>query len=488
MKKGIKIILFCLLLIVAGCQKEELDLLKEEGIVEETELSGLKLLEPNNSIVSDIIGNKTKSGIDENNVEVEYPWLLDLESDDKDRLVFCMKTANSFTDRKMVYVKDGEHRFNYIVERTYVYSEATSIDDISAIQRASFSGVYTIYTAENKPLYSYFYSNNKLVGETNILEYINNNQGSSLKIQDSQDEEIIIDGGELGEANAIGTRSSGGGDTYNKMWFLQNTGRNLGFPDAGSNDDGHDYIYVYHAGSTTPTVEKLYDIDKYPRDERADIELTYLSLHGQAKLAEILAEILSKSSNFTAEDRIAIYVSIHNAYLRLQGKYLIALTEAYVESFKPLIEIALFEIGGEAVFKLLSCLPKLATAGSELVWKSISNSSECYVSSKIPKTFVFTANNGRKFYIPESGTKHLDQILKKNGALYEPWFVNSIEIRSQLILEDCVNAANRIIEEEGAILIYQTKYYKNGWEFMFNSSNSGGYPVIYHIVKLSTTL
>jgi len=479
-----KFTLFCFIMLLLGCQKQTV--LTEKSEVQ-TEVSHLQLLETNDPFVDEIIGcrkdgSKTKTGSIENKIDWENPWLLDLRDDEKERVVFCLDNDNDFTDRKIIFVKDGDKRFSYIIERAYVYSHVDNIDELDVSSKSTFSGILTIYTSENTPLYSYFYSKNNLVGEVNILKYTSKLNNTALKTQ-SAEAENIIEGGELGEATVWGTSSGGSGSS--DIWFLNNSGRYTNWSEGwgGESDNNPSYNYQGGGGNVSSTNPKAPMLDRLPKDERADIELSYLKKRGEKELAEIL-EALLYDTNLTIEDKVAVYVAIHKAYLQLQGKYMMAITKAFSETLKPLIEIALFDVGGEVAYELLSYLPKTVTESSALIWKSLSNKSECYVSSKIPRSFLFTAKNGDSFYVTTSGTKHLDEILKKNGAINEPWFVQSSELRSQLILDDFGQAINKILEKNSSNLIYKKKYYEGGWEIMFNASNSGGCPVIYHALKL----
>lgn len=358
MKKGFEIVLFCLLLIMAGCQKEELDLQKE---VEETELNGLELLDTNNPLISDIIGNSTKSGIDENNVDLQYPWLLNLETDDKDRLVFCMNSDDDFIDRKKVYVKDGDKRFNYIIERAYVYNEFDTDSELSPDSIAVFTGIITFYTSEYKPFFSYFYSKNKLIGSVNFQNEINKFKTNSTKTSVAAEE--TINGGLLEEAIAIGEYTGGdtGGSTGSDIWFISNSGRYTTYSGGWGSTSGYNYTnYGGGSNSNTSSGSSSSSVDELPRQKQARIELAYLRKRGELELSEVLSDLLY-NSNIQEEKLGPVYVAIHNAYLQLQAEYMIAITTAFAESLEPLIQIALFEIGGEIGFKLLSQIVRTTT-------------------------------------------------------------------------------------------------------------------------------
>ena len=324
MKRKIEIILLCLIVLTIGCQKEELYSDRQESVTEST---NLQLLKSGDLIVNDIMGSKTKSVVLNSKVDYEYPWLLDLE-DNKDRLVYCMESEDNFTDRKMIYVKDGDKRFNYIVERAYVCSNVDNIEKLDVDSKVNFTGILTIYTSENKALCSYFYVNNEFVGETMIDE-----SSKSLKSRLKNGEGLAHDEGKfpnlLPEVKVFGD-----GSVRMDLWFLQNSGRytnyNRGrssdrtyYPSDDSYDEGGSTNNSSNSSSISNNSERI-DPEKLPKDKKAFVELMYLEKRGDKELAKVLRALLN-DPHITTEDKVAVYVAIHEAYLKLQGEYMMAI-------------------------------------------------------------------------------------------------------------------------------------------------------------------
>lgn len=328
MKRKIEIILLCLIVLTIGCQKEELYSDRQESATEST---NLQLLKSGDHIVNDIMGSKTKSVVLNSKVDYEYPWLLDLE-DNKDRLVYCMESEDNFTDRKIIYVRDGDNQFSFILERAYVSSEFGNIDELDVDSKATFTGILTIYTIDNTPLYSYFYFENQMVGETNILEYTNSNKNNSKR---SKSGDRTIDGGMLPEAQCFAyTEGDGSWSSPPQVWFIGNSGRYTNYNrGTSSNTNYYRSNNSYDGGSSTSNSTNStttsnntggIDIEKLPKDKKASVELMYLEKRGDKELAEVLRTLLS-DSNISTEDKVAVYVAIHEAYLQLQGEYMMAI-------------------------------------------------------------------------------------------------------------------------------------------------------------------
>jgi len=327
MKSKIEIILLCLFVLTIGCQKEESYSDKQENI---TELTNLQLLKSSDLIVDNIMGSRTKSTFLNSKVDYEYPWLLDL-MDNKDRLVYSMESENSFTDRKIIYVKDGDNQFSFILERAYVTSEVDNIDKLDLDSKATFTGILTIYTTDNTPLYSYFYFENQVVGETDIAKHDSNH--NKLKKTKGFDESIY--GGMKREVQCFA--HSLGGDrpsSPSQVWFIMNSGRYTNYYKGTSgNNRLNRPNNNYNGGSSTSNDKyntssnndsKQIDTEKLPKDKKAGIELMYLEKRGDKELAEVLRALLF-DPNITTEDKVAIYVVIHETYLKLQGEYMMAI-------------------------------------------------------------------------------------------------------------------------------------------------------------------
>jgi len=326
MQRKIEIILLCLFVLTIGCQKEELYFDNSEENT--SELTNLRLLKSNDLIVNDIIGSRTKCGVLNSKVDYDYPWLLDLD-DNKDRVLYCMDSEDNFTDRKIIYVKNGDERFSYIVERAYVYSNENGIVNMKGEFIAVFTGIVTIYTADEVPVYSYFYSNNELIGETNLYEELKSNSSESRLKKRAASDEVILNGGFLLEVDIFGNRNSGGAGSSSSsaagIWFLQNSGRYTNWSGGwSSHNTNGNYNHGGNNGGTNGSKPKKPVVDNISKYERVHIELAYLKQRGAKELAEIF-EKLAFDPDLTVKDRIKLYDAIHKAYLQLQGEYMMAI-------------------------------------------------------------------------------------------------------------------------------------------------------------------
>ncbi|RXQ96690.1 hypothetical protein EO244_03415 [Ancylomarina salipaludis] len=314
MRRKIEVILICLLFLTVGCQKEELYQDKQE---KSSEFTNLQLLNANDPIVNDIMGSSTKSVNDK--VDLGYPWLLDME-DDKERVTFFMKSEDRFSDRRMVYVKDGDKRFNYIVERAYVYSNVDDIENLDVDSKVNFTGILTIYSADNLPLHSYFYMNNELVGETVIDQYAKGLKTGTKSGEGIEDEKEPGNFPNLlKEVKVVG--DAGSKNLMSDLWFLENSGRYINY-NRGTSNDRTNYLYDDDddrgGSSTANTNNNDIGSNGLPMDQNRKvlIHLQYLRIHEQAELAKIFSTLLQKP-DLTKLQRAEIYDALEVVYLDL---------------------------------------------------------------------------------------------------------------------------------------------------------------------------
>lgn len=460
---------------ISGCQKDEIVINNQNASMQQFKL---QLLESNNPIVEDVMGVelsmiKTKSV--NNDVSWENPWLL--KYDMKERIAFYVKTDNPFEDKRLIYVKNGEKHSSYYIERIYLGNQIKLNEVPAAEFILNFSGMLKVYNEKNTLVYILYYWDNKIIKTVDIVQETNRfrtTKSNDPNILSVALDEVVIVAEDL---------SHGGGSVWTTIPNYTTPNSTI---ESGSNNSGATNNNSFSSGSNENYTANQ-GIGEYGNEKTmeqiAREQIDYLKKFGEPELAAVFESLLSDKT-LPMSKVYTIYMIIDSSCLELQAKFAIAIFGSFAEIFKPLIEIALFDIGGEVFYKLLKFLPKAMKESTALVWNSLSNTTECYEFSRIPKTFVFTTKNGKKFYVPISGTKHLDQILKKNGALNHQWYAESVGVRSQFILGDFAEAVNHIYSKHGKYIIYEHHYYSGGWDIMFNVSNSGGYPVIFHAVKL----
>lgn len=404
-----------------GCQKEKLYSDTEEDI---TELANLQLVKSNNPFVNEIVGSKTKSTVLNNKVEYEHPWLLDIEEDNKDRVIFCIEPDEDFIDRKMVYVKDGDHKFSYIIERAYVFSEAPSVEDIKTDSISTFTGILTIYTSEEIPVYSYFYMKDELVGETNFSEKINSTKSlKTAPIDGGMKDEVIVYGSKPNKSRS----SSGRG-----VWFIKNGGRSKGFTTPSSRQQNK----KISGGSNSKYVTIPQRSETFPRELQAKIELNYLRRMGDKDLVAIFKALLNDSS-ILEENKGIVYIAIHNAYNALKGEYMMSISLAYAEALKPLIDIALFNIGGKIAFQILEPVSKAGLISLRIPQTNTT------VLGKYPRYIELAAKlNARKFNVP---TEIWNKMSRTEQWAANVKFLNRTIIRGdKIILSNPVKNLNSV--------------------------------------------
>ena len=103
------------------------------------------------------------------------------------------------------------------------------------------------------------------------------------------------------------------------------------------------------------------------------------------------------------------------------------------------------------------------------------NPQQYYPDSNVPKTFFVQAEDGTEFYVPKSGSVHLDQLvtgkLKLDASTALTW------------LRDTVSEAVK----QGAIQYGQNVCYGNHWQIIFSQSRGEGFfPAIVHALWSDT--
>ena len=166
-----------------------------------------------------------------------------------------MDSDNEFVHTRMIYVKNGDERFNYIVERTYDCSNLDEMGNIDVLSKANFTGVLTIYTPEYKAIVRCYFENNEIVGEPVIAEAFKGStsrvkgaQGNLGRLGDDDGEETMF-GGMLAGATCYGNGSVG--RMYSNLWYLNNSGRYSTFYTGANSDNSSDHHHG-GGGSTSP--------------------------------------------------------------------------------------------------------------------------------------------------------------------------------------------------------------------------------------------
>lgn len=205
------------------------------------------------------------------------------------------------------------------------------------------------------------------------------------------------------------------------------------------------------------------------------------------EVADFLENILPRLidvNEFSNEDVALLYSIAYDWYSECVYNTVSSVVSSVIIAFKPIIEMVLMEIAVgfaiEAAGVIIFELPASLVNSTANVWQKIAPNASSYINTLVPKSFNLTVRNGRNFYVPQSGSKHIKDLVKKDGAESYGWYLDQMPLRSQLALDDFVNAVDDIIANNPT-LTWNQPYYSGKWEIIFNQPTfPGGNPVIFH--------
>lgn len=203
-------------------------------------------------------------------------------------------------------------------------------------------------------------------------------------------------------------------------------------------------------------------------------------------LADVLPELIDVAI-YSNEDVVRIYEEAYSWYSECVYRTVYEPLVAVYEAFKPIVEAVIIEyalgLTINAAFAIISKIPPVVVQRTALVWNKIAGNSANYANTLVPRSFNLTVR-GRTFYVPESGSKHIKDLVKKNQAELHPNYAGQMPLRSQLVLDDFANAVDDIVRQNPTIQ-WEQPYFSGKWEIIFNQATfPGGNPVIFHALTL----
>ena len=245
------------------------------------------------------------------------------------------------------------------------------------------------------------------------------------------------------------------------------------------------------SGPNLPRAEYVNQIDAIQKY----LERRHSEYGESAQYLKDLLPHLIQQDDFTDTEVAVIYEYAYYMYTECAFNTFALSVAEVIKALKPFIEFALIEIafvyygasyaiGASASRFLISKLPQAIRASSSLIWNRISNASAYRTNTLIPETFTITANNGNKFYVQYSGTKHMEEMVTlQNNAINYGWFSGQKGLRSQLVLDDFAKALDDIMTNNGNVLM-DVPYNAGKWNIKFGAPTanvpSNGHIRIYH--------
>ncbi len=246
-----------------------------------------------------------------------------------------------------------------------------------------------------------------------------------------------------------------------------------------------------------PRAEYILAIDKISRilaNRSTDYEYA-------ADYLQSLLPSLIQPQDFTDLEVVAVY-ELAYAWLTeaIYQTGALVLTEV-INAFQPLIALTLIgeglflanqviKLSGRAIHILIRKLPPKFINETSAVWAKISSSAAFRPNTIIPDVFELTTQKGDKIYVQFSGTKHIEDLVTKNGALISEEFAESMPLRSQIVLDDLIRAVEEVLDDVGGpgnLITDGIATYRVGkWELGFLPSsanaNANGSVILSHAV------
>lgn len=151
------------------------------------------------------------------------------------------------------------------------------------------------------------------------------------------------------------------------------------------------------------------------------------------EFADYLESLLPLNDGFSKDDYYSLYKTIRSQTKSLVWDYVRSIVGVTIESFKPVIEVALWEVGGGLALKMLSKLPVkyLTTPIKNVITRLTASSSQAFSQLKHAKKYGIQSYKNLKTTFDDLGLS-----LSKEGVqrhhLFEQRFVNNPNISSKL--------------------------------------------------------
>ncbi|GAL67724.1 hypothetical protein [Jejuia pallidilutea] len=159
----------------------------------------------------------------------------------------------------------------------------------------------------------------------------------------------------------------------------------------------------------------------------------YFKLYGNPEFGEYLESLLPLDPTFSQDDYYALYVTVRAKTKDLVWDYFRAIFDVVVESFEPVIELALLEVGGGLALKILRKLPLryISNPIRNVINRLLASSSQAFSNFKHAKKYgIKTYSELGKVFSDLGITRALEKV--QFHHLIEQRFVNNTAIKNWL--------------------------------------------------------